>query len=228
VTAEAGLWRFGRDVPAVGRIGYRVCRHSAHDSQLKMSSATNIALVGVGGQGIVLASEVISRAAMLSGLDVKKSEVHGMAQRGGSVTSHVRIGQKVYSPLIPEGETDFLVGFELLESLRYADTLADTGVAIINRQIIVPVTVSSGEQPWPDDIDERIARAFPRRTMIDALEMAGELGNIRVVSMIMTGALSSLLKIDRAAWEQAAAELVPARYRDVNLRAFAAGSRSSG
>ncbi|HEY3298359.1 MAG TPA: indolepyruvate oxidoreductase subunit beta [Armatimonadota bacterium] len=183
----------------------------------------NIALVGVGGQGTLLASEVISRAGMLAGLDVKKSEVHGMAQRGGSVVSGVRIGEKVYSPIIPEGETDFLLSFELLESLRYADTLSPTGLALINNQIITPVTVSSGQQPWVDDISERIARAYPNRRIIDALDMARELGNIRVVNMIMTGALSHFLDIEESAWEQAVAELVPAKHRDVNVRAFAAG-----
>lgn len=183
----------------------------------------NIALVGVGGQGTLLASEVLSRAAMLAGSDVKQSEVHGMAQRGGSVVSQVRIGEKVYSPLIPDGETDFLVSFELLESLRYADTLSPQGIALINKQIITPVTVSSGQQAWVDDIPERIARAYPNRRLLDALEMAQELGNIRVINMIMTGALSHFLDIERPAWDQAVVELVPAKHRDVNVRAFAAG-----
>src|SRR5512142_1056619 len=102
-----------------------------------MSKTLNIALVGVGGQGILLASEVLSRAAMLMGRDVKKSEVHGMAQRGGSVVSEVRFGERIYSPLIPAGETNILVSFELLESLRYADLLAPDGTAVINRQTIV-------------------------------------------------------------------------------------------
>lgn len=184
---------------------------------------TNIALVGVGGQGILLASEVISRAAMLSGSDVKKSEVHGMAQRGGSVISQVRIGEKVYSPLIPEGETDFLVSFELLESLRYADSLAEGGIALINRQIITPVTVSSGQQPWVEDIEDRIGRAFPNNRIVDALQMARDLGNIRTVNMIMTGILSCLLEIEQSIWEQAVAELVPPKHREVNIKAFSAG-----
>lgn len=188
-----------------------------------MKTTINIALVGVGGQGILLASEVISRAAMLSGSDVKKSEVHGMAQRGGSVVSQVRIGKKVYSPLISEGETDFLVSFELLESLRYADTLAADGVAFINRQIITPVTVSSGQQAWVDDIEERLARTYPNRILVDALGIANKLGNIRTVNMIMTGALSNSLDILLPIWEQALAELVPPRHKDVNLRAFAVG-----
>ena len=187
----------------------------------------NIALAGVGGQGTLLASEVISRAAMLAGRDVKKSEVHGMAQRGGSVVSEVRIGEKVYSPLIPAGEIDFLVSFEYLESLRYADGLSASGIALINRQIITPVTVSSGQQPWVDDLDARVERGFPNRRVIDALQMARELGNIRVINMILTGALSRYLDIDVKVWEQAVAELVPAKHKDVNLKAFARGIAAS-
>jgi indolepyruvate ferredoxin oxidoreductase beta subunit len=188
-----------------------------------MNRTTNIALVGVGGQGILLASEVTSRAALLSGRDVKKSEVHGMAQRGGSVVSQVRIGEKVFSPLIPDGETHFLVSFEMLESLRYADTLAPEGVALINHQIITPITVASGQQPWVEDLETRIERAFPHRQVITAFATAQELGNTRVVNMVMTGALSRLLDIDEATWKQAVSDLVPARYRDVNLQAFESG-----
>jgi indolepyruvate ferredoxin oxidoreductase beta subunit len=188
-----------------------------------MSKTINIALVGVGGQGILLASEVISRAAMICGYDVKKNEVHGMAQRGGSVVSEVRIGDRVYSPLIPHGETDFLVSFEILESLRYADSLSTDGFALINNQTITPVTVSSGQQPWVDDLTERIEKAFPKNKIINALDAACEMGNIRVVNMIMTGALSELLSLDQSAWEQAVSELVPARHKKINLRAFALG-----
>jgi indolepyruvate ferredoxin oxidoreductase, beta subunit len=186
-------------------------------------NVVNIALVGVGGQGTLLASEVISRTAMLAGRDVKKSEVHGMAQRGGSVVSQVRYGDHVYSPLIPEGETDVLISFELVESLRYADTVAPDGIALINDQIITPVTVSSGQQAWVDDLEERLERAFPRRQVIDALVLARDLGNLRVVNMVMAGALSRVLDLEERAWLQAIEELVPARHREVNLRAFAAG-----
>lgn len=188
-----------------------------------MSKTVNIALVGVGGQGILLASEVISRAAMLAGLDVKKSEIHGMAQRGGSVVSQVRFGEKVYSPIIPDGETDYLISFELLESLRYADTLRDGGTAFINSQVITPVTVSSGQQPWVEDIDDRVEKAYPNSMLIDALEMAREIGNIRAVNMLMAGALSNYLDFDQSVWEQAINELVKERFREVNLKAFAAG-----
>jgi indolepyruvate ferredoxin oxidoreductase beta subunit len=188
-----------------------------------MDNTINIALVGVGGQGILLAADVISCAAMLAGADVKKSEIHGMAQRGGSVISQVRIGKKVYSPIIPHGEADFLLSFELLESLRYADLLSLSGTALLNRQVIVPVTVSSGQQPAVTDLDERLERAFSQHMLIDGLKMARELGNIRTVNMVLTGALSQYLQIDQAAWEQALIDLVPERHREVNLRAFAAG-----
>lgn len=188
-----------------------------------MSKTINISLVGVGGQGTLLASEVISRVGMLSGMDVKKSEVHGMAQRGGSVVSEVRIGEKVYSPIIPVGETDYLISFELVESLRYADAVAPGGVALVNRQTIIPVTVSSGLQTWPDDIEERIAHAYKNHKIINALQMARELGNIRTVNIIMTGALSRLMDIEQPVWEQALSELVPAKHKDINLKAFAAG-----
>jgi len=188
-----------------------------------MDNTINIALVGVGGQGTLLASQVIARAAMLSGMDVKQSEVHGMAQRGGSVVSQVRIGTKVYSPLIPDGETHFLLAFEMLESLRYAETLAADGTAFINRQLIMPVTVSSGQQPWLDDLDARLDRAFPHKLLIDALAMAETLGNLRTVNMIMTGALSCLLPLEETVWQQAIRDCAPAKHVEVNLAAFAAG-----
>ncbi len=188
-----------------------------------MKNSINIALVGVGGQGTLLASEVISRAAMLDGYDVKKSEIHGMAQRGGSVVSQVRIGEKVYSPIIPEGKTDILVSFDLLESLRYADSVAPEGIAIINKQIITPVTVSSGQQSWIDDIDDRIDKAFPNKKIIPALDIAKELGNIRTVNIVMTGVLSKVSEISPDIWEQAILELVPAKHKNINLDAFNRG-----
>lgn len=188
-----------------------------------MEKTINIALVGVGGQGTLLASNVIARTAMLAGFDVKKSEIHGMAQRGGSVVSQVRIGKKIYSPQIPEGETDVLVSFEMLESVRYADWVKPDGFALINRQIITPVTVSSGQQPWIEDLDARIEKAYPRHLIVDALKMAEDFGNIKVTNMILTGALSGLLDIEGSVWEQAVAELVPAKFKELNLKAFAAG-----
>lgn len=190
-----------------------------------ISKTINVALVGVGGQGILLASEVISRAAMLSGLDVKKSEVHGMAQRGGSVISEVRFGPRVYSPLIPHGETDYLISFELLESLRYADLLAADGEALINRQMITPITVSSGQQQPLDDLLGRIGQAFPKKRIIDAMEIAEKLGNIRATNIIMTGALAGLLELDETIWVQAITELVKPQFVELNIAAFNAGRK---
>lgn len=192
-----------------------------------MDKTVNIAIVGVGGQGILLASEVISLAAVISGYDVKKSEVHGMAQRGGSVISEVRYGKKVFSPLIPYGEADFLISFEALEAVRNADMLAPEGTALINTQTIMPVTVSSGQQPWIDDLDERIERAFQKKLLIDALNSARAAGNIRTVNMVMTGALSKLIEISDDAWRQAMQEIIPSRHLEVNLRAFEAGREAA-
>lgn len=183
----------------------------------------NISLVGVGGQGTLLASEILCQVALLSGKDVKKSEVHGMAQRGGSVVSEVRIGPKVHSPLIPVGQTDFLVAFEKLEALRYAHLLLPDGVAMVNDQEIRPVTVSSGQQKWPEDLDRSLKSAFRRLEIVPALKTARELGNVRVANVVMMGALSKHTDIPSEIWLAAIETLVPKRVLEVNLKAFEAG-----
>ena len=188
-----------------------------------MSSVINISLVGVGGQGILLASDIIAKAAMLAGLDAKKSEVHGMAQRGGSVISEIRFGEKVYSPLIPAGTTDYLVSSEKLEALRYAHFLSPDGLALVNDQLIVPVTVSSGQHPMVDDLDARLKSAFPKLEVVPALDIARDLGSLRVVNVVMTGALSTHLKIPEDAWLQAIRDSVKERFVELNLKAFEAG-----
>ena len=127
-----------------------------------MSAILNVSLVGVGGQGILLAGEILCKMALHAGKDVKKSEVHGMAQRGGSVVGQVRIGDRVHSPLIATGESDFLVAFEKVEALRFAHELRSGGVAVVNDQEIRPVTVTSGPSEWPSDLDGRLHAAFPR------------------------------------------------------------------
>ena len=183
----------------------------------------NISLVGVGGQGALLASEILCQVALLSGKDVKKSEVHGMAQRGGSVVSEVRMGPRVYSPLIPMGQTDFLVAFEKVEALRYAHLLLPDGVALVNDQEIRPVTVSSGQQKWPEDLDGALAKAFANLTLIDALKTARDLGNVRTANVVMMGALSGHMDIGGEIWRAAIEALVPPKALDVNLKAFEAG-----
>jgi indolepyruvate ferredoxin oxidoreductase beta subunit len=188
-----------------------------------MSNVLSISLVGVGGQGTLLASEILCHVALLAGKDVKKSEVHGMAQRGGSVVSQVRIGEKVYSPLIALGETDILMSFEKVEALRFAHFLSPNGIAMVNDQEIRPVTVSSGQSQWPEDIDSKLRAAFPNLELIPALKIARELGNVRVVNVVMIGALSNHMDIDDAVWRESIRALVKPQYLEFNLKAFEVG-----
>jgi indolepyruvate ferredoxin oxidoreductase beta subunit len=188
-----------------------------------MSAILNVSLVGVGGQGILLAGEILCRVALLSGKDVKKSEVHGMAQRGGSVVGQVRIGERVHSPLIATGASDFLVAFEKVEALRFAHELKPGGVAVVNDQEIRPITVTTGQSVWPADLDGKLRAAFPRLDLIPALGIATGLGNVRVVNLVMIGALSRHLEVGETVWREAIAALVPAKVREINLKAFEAG-----
>lgn len=191
-----------------------------------MNDILNITLVGVGGQGTLLASEILCSVALLSGKDVKKSEVHGMAQRGGSVVSQVRIAEKVYSPLIAIGETDILVSFEKVEALRFAHFLSPNGIAMVNDQEIRPVTVSSGQAEWPEDLDGKLRAAFPKLELIPALDIAHSLGNVRVVNVVMIGALSNHLGIEDAIWKEAITDLVKPQFLEFNLKAFEAGKKA--
>ncbi|MFQ3550330.1 MAG: indolepyruvate oxidoreductase subunit beta, partial [Armatimonadota bacterium] len=177
----------------------------------------------VGGQGALLASEILCLAALLAGKDVKKSEVHGMAQRGGSVISQIRIGDKVYSPLIAVGETDVLVSFEKMEALRYAHLLSPEGVALVNNQEIIPVTVSSGLAAWPENLDMQIMKTFPKLEMVPALDIARELKNAKVTNVVMLGALATYLPIDDEIFIQAITEIVPKKVVDLNIEAYKRG-----
>jgi len=188
-----------------------------------MDDILNISLVGVGGQGILLAGEILCGVALLAGKDVKKSEVHGMAQRGGSVVSQVRIGEKVHSPLIAVGKTDILVSFEKLEALRFAHFLSPDGVAMVNDQEIRPVTVSSGQAEWPADLDGMLKSVFPKLELIPALDIARSLGSVRVVNVVMIGALSNHMAVDESIWRQSITNLVKPQFLELNLKAFEAG-----
>ncbi len=191
-----------------------------------MEGTVSISLVGVGGQGILLTSEVLALTASLAGWDVKKSEIHGMSQRGGSVISQVRYGRKVHSPIVPEGGSDVLVAFEKLEALRWRPLLKPDGPALVNSLDIIPVTVSSGQQPGVPDADASLAALYPRLLMVPAQTLAEAAGNVRTANMVLAGALSRLTPFDADAWRQALNERIPARFLDVNLRAFAAGVAS--
>ena len=188
-----------------------------------MSGVTNIILTGVGGQGILMASEIISEAAVQVGYDVKKSEIHGMAQRGGSVNSHVRFGEKVYSPLVMKGDCDLLLAFEKLEALRMASFVKEDGNIIVNNQRINPSTVISGAAVYPEDIEETLKKRFKSVAFVDALKIGQQAGNPRTANTAMLGAASKLLDIPAEIWEKAIAQRVPERYIEANLRAFKMG-----
>ena len=188
-----------------------------------MSARGDVFLAGVGGQGILLASEVLGEAFLRAGYDVKKSEVHGMAQRGGAVTTHLRFGPKVYAPLIEPGKADLLIAFEKLEALRFLHYLAPGGALLANAQEIPPAPVSSGQERYPEDIEARLRAATERVHLVDALGAALALGEVRAVNMVMAGAASHFLPLPEAAYQEAIAVRVKPRFVEVNVRAFQAG-----
>ncbi|NPV62574.1 MAG: indolepyruvate oxidoreductase subunit beta [Methanotrichaceae archaeon] len=183
----------------------------------------SVVLAGVGGQGILLASEVLARAAMIAGYDVKTNEVHGMAQRGGSVIAQVRYGPEVYSPLVARKSALVLGALEQIEALRFADLLAPDGLAVVNAQAIVPVTVSMGAAKYPQDIESRLWKAFPKLIYLKAAEMAKDLGNIQAANIVLLGAVSQGLDLPDEAWQEAIAASVKEKFRELNLKAFEAG-----
>jgi indolepyruvate ferredoxin oxidoreductase beta subunit len=187
------------------------------------SRTTGLVFVGVGGQGILLATQIAARAAMIAGFDVKTNEVHGMAQRGGSVVAQVRFGRKVSSPLVPEGTARVLASLERIEALRYVSLLAPDGLAVVSSQAIVPVTVSSGAASYPEDAKERLSRAFPRLLYLDAVGIAKDLGDLRAANVVVLGALSTALALDEDCWARAIASSVKPAYLELNKKAFQAG-----
>ncbi len=187
------------------------------------AAVTNILLVGVGGQGILLASEILSEAFMLAGFDVKKSEIHGMSQRGGSVVSHVRFGKEVYSPVVPEGEGDVLFGFELLETYRYLSLLKPGATVVANDYKIAPPSVLLGQAAYPADLPGKIRARFPDFLLVDGQGLALQAGDVRAANTVMLGAVSKRLQIEPAVWQQALEKMVPKKALDINLKAFTMG-----
>lgn len=184
---------------------------------------TNILLVGVGGQGILLASEILSETFMLAGYDVKKSEIHGMSQRGGSVVSHVRYGKEVFSPIVPEGEGDIIFGFELMETCRALPLLKPGGSVIANDLRISPPSVLMGQQTYPDGLPELIKVRFPDFLLVDGQRLAEQAGNPRAANTALLGAVSKRLDIDEEYWLEALRRMAPPKALDVNIRAFHMG-----
>lgn len=190
---------------------------------MNRQSVTNIMIVGVGGQGTLLTSRVIARVATKMGYDVKVSEVHGMAQRGGSVVSQVRFGGKVYSPIIKKGDADVVLAFEKLEAGRWLGYLKQGGLLVINDERVDPLPVMSGETRYPDDIAEKLARLVPRTVVVDATGMARSCGSARAANIVLVGLLTRAMALPAELVAAAIQEMVPAKVLDINLRAFETG-----
>lgn len=185
----------------------------------------NVLIVGVGGQGIILASEILCEVALQAGYSVKKSEVHGMSQRGGIVTSQVRFGEKVYSPLIPQGEADIVLAFEEAEALRWASWLRPHGTVIVNRLRLVPPGGFLTKTPYPDNVLETLQTKIPRVIEVDAVELAHQLGNPRLMNVLLLGVLSRFAPMSEDFWLHGVGSRVPRGTEEMNLEAFARGRR---
>ncbi len=185
--------------------------------------AFNILISGVGGQGVVLASYVLSQTALAEGFDVKQSEVHGMAQRGGCVTGHLRLGERVYSALITPGTADVLLAFESVEAARYLHWLRPGGLVVYNTVHLNSSTVSAGLDTYPDDIDARIAADWPNVRALDANALAAQAGTVKAANVVMLGAVASALPFGADALEAVIRRSVPPKTIDVNLEAFRLG-----
>ena len=182
----------------------------------------NILLVGVGGQGVILASEIMCTAAHNAGLDTKKSEVHGMSQRGGVVTSHIRYGEKVHSPLIENGQADIILAFEAAEALRFCHELKPDGILFAIPYSLVP-PIAGKKLKYPDKPLEQVKAKVKNTIIIDATEIAASLGNIRLANSVVLGAMAPYSGIDDKHWEYAITKLAPKKTGPANLQAFKRG-----
>ncbi len=186
----------------------------------------NIMIVGVGGQGSLLASKLLGKILLDKGYDVKVSEVHGMSQRGGSVVTYVRFGDKVYSPIIDEGECDFLVSFEKLEAARYVSFMKKGGVIVTNTQEIDPMPVITGQAEYPSDILEKVKELDVKVDQLDCLSIANSAGSSKAVNIVLMGRLSNYFSdIEVEEWEKAIRTSVPEKFLELNLKAFSMGRK---
>lgn len=188
---------------------------------------TNIIFSGVGGQGIILASKIVAQCAFISGFMVKMNELHGMAQRGGSVISHIRFGENVYSPLVPEGKCDFLVALEELEGLRYLSYLAGNATVILNKRQVIPSLTTKEKIEYPKNIKNLIQECGYNTIEIDAPAMAKEIGNQKVENTVLLGLLSKFLPFTADSWKETIKTSVPEKTIDMNILAFIKGSTFS-
>ena len=183
----------------------------------------NIMIVGVGGQGTLLASKLLGRILLTKGYDIKVSEVHGMTQRGGSVVTYVRYGDKVYSPVVDKGEADVILSFELLEAARWAEYLRPDGVIITNTQQIDPMQVITGKAEYPAEIPEKLRSLGLRVDAFDALSLAEAAGTSKAVNIVLLGRVSRSFDFTEEEWMQAIEQSVPAKFLEVNKKAFLLG-----
>ncbi len=193
-------------------------------------SVKSILIVGVGGQGTLLASKLLGAALVAKGLDVKVSEVHGMSQRGGSVITYVRYGEKgesVASPIIDAGEADVILSFEQLEAARYLPYLKEGGAIVTNTQRIDPMPVITGAAVYPETITEKLTAKGAKVIAVDALSLAEEAGSVKAVNVVLLGVLSAHLDIEEAVWNDVIENGVPARFKELNQKAFALGRKAS-
>ncbi len=184
---------------------------------------TNVLIVGVGGQGTLLTSRIIAQVAVQMGYDVKVSEIHGMAQRGGSVVSQVRYGSKVFSPIVTKGDADIILAFEKIEAARWLDYLKPDGMVIINNERVNPLPVMSGKAKYPDNIHEKVADVIKKTVVADATDIAVKCGNIKAANVVLVGMLSQAIGLPAEEVEKAIRDIVPAKALDVNLAAFREG-----
>jgi indolepyruvate ferredoxin oxidoreductase, beta subunit len=187
------------------------------------SKVHSILFAGVGGQGILRASDIMCMAMMEAGFDVKKSEVHGMAQRGGCVNSDVRYGIKVYSPLAEAGTGEILISFEKMEALRYLKFLSKDASIIVNTEEIYPPSVNMGETTYPDDVIGFLKKHYPKVIAFNAADLALKAGNIKAANVVLLGAVSNLLKVDKSIWERVIKKSFPQKLVKLNLDAFQMG-----
>lgn len=184
---------------------------------------TNIMIVGVGGQGALLASKTLGQVLLDAGYDVKVSEVHGMSQRGGSVVTYVRYGEKVYSPIVDKGEADYIVSFELLEAARYTEYLKADGQVVVNTQTIDPMPVITGAASYPENLVEKMTSQGIKVDALDCLSLAEQAGTSKAVNIVLMGRLSKYMNFSEEAWLKAIEKLVKPQFLEMNKKAFMLG-----
>ena len=188
-----------------------------------MMETTNIMIVGVGGQGSLLASKILGHLLMNEGFDVKVSEVHGMSQRGGSVVTYVRFGDRVYSPYVDKGEADYIVSFEILEAARWLPYLKPTGQIVTNTQQIDPMPVITGAAQYPSNLVSKIRSKGVKLDALDCLSLAREAGSVKAVNIVLLGRLSHYFDISEESWQKSLEANVPPKFLELNRKAFALG-----